>query len=66
MLEILKKYKYTTRFILIIIVLGVPYLLKLLSSELEIYPSIILPSGAGKVSITDGQSQFTATTLHCD
>ena len=65
MLEILKKHKYTTRFILIIIVLGAPYTLKLLSSKLEIYPSIILPAGAGKVSHTDGRFQFTATTLHC-
>lgn len=37
--------------VLLSFILFVPFILKILNSELEPYPAIILPSGAGKINI---------------
>lgn len=49
----LKNIKYILLTGALVIFLGVPYILKLKRSNLEIYPSIVMPAGASKVYKND-------------
>lgn len=46
----MNKYFYTILSLVLVILLFVPFMLKLKDSRLEIYPAVIFPSGAGLVN----------------
>ncbi|MGI9551689.1 MAG: hypothetical protein ACR2MT_10845 [Aurantibacter sp.] len=47
------KFKNIALFIFLIVILGVPTVLRIIDYRLEAYPSIILPFGAGQVELGD-------------
>ena len=58
------KLKYLNAFLILMIFLLVPFLLRIITPSLEVYPSIVLPSGAGKVKLTDGDLTYHTTEIY--
>lgn len=50
--------------LLVLVLLIVPFVLRIVSPGLEVYPSIVLPSGAGKVRITEGLLTYMTTEIY--
>ncbi|MEM9680656.1 MAG: hypothetical protein AAF901_10065 [Bacteroidota bacterium] len=59
----MKTYKATILFLMVSLMLGVPFALKLISGSLEMYPAVIFPSGASVVKTENGTTSFHSIEL---
>ena len=58
------KLKYLNAFLLLLVFLLIPFVLRIITPSLEVYPSIVLPSGAGKVKLANDGLTYQTTEIY--